>query len=81
MLAVTIILYTRPETTRQMSLSILINLPLKIIEKIVEDIEGTSIKSVKAFIETLVMQKYPELRESEEDEEKLKERLRALGYL
>ena len=61
-----------------------IELPLKVIEKIMEDIKGSSIKTVDAFIETLVMQKYPELNEpvyTEEEEELIKERLRKLGYL
>lgn len=67
-----------------MSCTISISLPVKIVEKIGEDIEGTSLKTVEAFIESLVMQKYPELNEpvyTEEEEEKIKERLRKLGYL
>uniref|UniRef100_A0A6M3MAF4 CopG family transcriptional regulator n=1 Tax=viral metagenome TaxID=1070528 RepID=A0A6M3MAF4_9ZZZZ len=67
-----------------MSRTIPISLPLKVFEKIVEDIKGTSVKSVEAFIEALVMQKYPELNEpiyTEEEEELIKERLRKLGYL
>lgn len=67
-----------------MSSTISIELPLEIVEKITEDIEGTSVKTVEAFVKSLVMQKYPELNErvyTEEEEEKIKERLRKLGYL
>lgn len=61
-----------------------IELPLKIIEKITEDIEGTSIKTVEDFVKSLVMQRYPELNErvyTEEEEEMIKQRLEKLGYL
>jgi len=61
-----------------------IELPLKIIEKITEDIEGTSIKTVEDFVKSLVMQRYPELNErvyKEEEEEMIKQRLEKLGYL
>ena len=67
-----------------MSCIISINLPVKVVEKIGEDIEGTSIKTVEAFIEILVMQKYPKLNEpvyTEEDEKIIEERLKKLGYL
>jgi len=67
-----------------MSATISVNIPLKIVEKIIEDIKGTSVKSVEAFIKGLVLQKYPELNEpvyTEEEEELIKERLRKLGYL
>ncbi len=67
-----------------MSATISIELPLKIIEKITENIEGTSIKTVEDFVKSLVMQKFPELNErvyTDEEEEKIKERLRKLGYL
>ena len=67
-----------------MSATISVNIPLKIVEKILEDIEETSVKSVEAFIKGLVLQKYPELNEpvyTEEEEELIKERLRKLGYL
>jgi len=64
-----------------MSCTMSISLPVKVVEKIGEDIEGTSIKSVEAFIETLVMQKYPGLQEPVyTEEEKIKERLKKLGY-
>ena len=67
-----------------MSCTISIELPVKVVEKIGEDIKGTSFKTVEAFIESLVMQKYPELNEpvyTEEEEKKIEERLRKLGYL
>jgi len=63
---------------------ITVNLPEKVVEKIEEDIKGTSFETIEAFIESLVMQKYPELNErvyTEEEEEQIKERLRKLGYL
>ena len=67
-----------------MSTPISIELPLEVVEKITEDIKGSSLKTVEAFVKSLVMQKYPELNErvyTEEEEEKIKQRLQKLGYL
>lgn len=64
--------------------TICVSLSAEIIQKISEDIKGTSFETVEAFIESLVKQRYPELNESvytEEEEEKIKDRLRKLGYL
>ncbi len=63
---------------------ITIKLPVNMIKKIQEDIEGTSFTGVEGFIVSLVLQKYPELRKpdyTEEEEEIIRERLRKLGYL
>ncbi len=67
-----------------MSEEVTIKLSPEIIAKIAEDIIGTSFKSVQAFVESLVMQKYPEFNEpvyTKEEEELIKERLRKLGYI
>jgi hypothetical protein len=61
-----------------------INIPDEIIAKIGDDIKGTSFTSVENFIESLVLQKYPELRQpdyTEEEEEIIRQRLRKLGYI
>ncbi|MCW3989206.1 MAG: hypothetical protein NWE88_03920 [Candidatus Bathyarchaeota archaeon] len=61
-----------------------IKLSEDIIKKIQADIEGTSLKSVENFIETLVRQRFPELEQpvySAEEEEIIRERLRKLGYI
>uniref|UniRef100_A0A6M3ME65 CopG family transcriptional regulator n=1 Tax=viral metagenome TaxID=1070528 RepID=A0A6M3ME65_9ZZZZ len=62
-------------------MELIITLPDEIVAKISDDIKQTSFSSVEFFIESLVLQKYPELREVEENEEKLNKRMRALGYL
>jgi hypothetical protein len=61
-----------------------IELPDEIVAKIGDDIKGTSFTSVENFVESLVLQKYPELRQpdyTEEEEEIIRERLRKLGYI
>ncbi len=63
---------------------ITIELPPELVAKIAEDIEGTSFTSVEKFVESLVLQKYPELRKpdyTKEEEEIIRERLRKLGYI
>lgn len=63
-----------------------VKIPKDIIEKIKERIQGTEFKSVEEYI-TFVLQEVikddeePDEVFSEEDEKKVKERLRALGYL
>lgn len=64
-----------------------VKIPKDIIEKIKERIQGTEFKSVEEYI-TFVLKEVikdeddePEEVFSEEDEKKVKERLRALGYL
>ena len=61
-----------------------IDLPDEIIAKIEDDIKGTSYTSAASFVEDLVKQKYPDLRDrdyTEEEEEIIRERLRKLGYI
>jgi len=61
-----------------------IELSEEIIKKIQADIDGTSLKSVEDFVETLVMQKFHELEQpvyTAEEEEIIRERLRRLGYI
>lgn len=61
-----------------------IELPDEIVAKIGDDIKGTSFTSVENFVESLVLQKYPELRQpdyTEEEEKVIRERLRKLGYI
>ncbi len=61
-----------------------IELPDEIVAKIGDDIKGTSFTSVENFVESLVLQKYPELRQpdyTEEEEKIIRERLRKLGYI
>lgn len=61
-----------------------IDLPDEIVAKIGDDIKGTSFTSVENFVESLVLQKYPELRQpdyTKEEEEIIRERLRKLGYI
>jgi len=61
-----------------------IDLPDEIVAKIGDDIKGTSFTSVENFVESLVLQKYPELRQpdyTEEEEKVIRERLRKLGYI
>jgi len=64
-----------------------VKIPKDIIEKIKERIQETEFRSVEEYI-TFVLQEVikeeddePEEVFSEEDEKKVKERLRALGYL
>lgn len=64
--------------------SFTVELPVKVIESIQKDIEGTSFKGVEDFITQLVLGKYPELRKpdyTKEEEELIKARLRKLGYI
>lgn len=61
-----------------------IDLSDEIIAKIEDDIKGTSYPSAAKFVEDLVKQKYPELRDrdyTEEEEEIIRKRLRKLGYI
>ncbi len=64
-----------------------IKIPKKLLKKIEERIQGTEFKSVDEYttfvLEEVVKEDGDEAEEvfSEEDEKKVKERLRALGYL
>jgi len=52
-----------------------------IVEKIKEKIEGTGFKSIEEYINYVLNDLVSESELSEEDEEKVKDRLRALGYM
>jgi len=64
-----------------------INISKEISDKIKKRIEGTSFESVDSYIEYVLNEVISDIEEdsddelSKEDEEKVKERLRALGYL
>ena len=64
-----------------------IKIPKEIIRKIEERIQGTEFDSVESYVtfvlEEVIKDEKEESEEtiSEQDEEKVKERLRALGYL
>lgn len=54
----------------------------ELYDKVQEKIEGTSITSVKEYIELLLENEFPEETEyTEEEEELIRERLRRLGYI
>jgi Arc/MetJ-type ribon-helix-helix transcriptional regulator len=63
-----------------------VSIPTSLQKKIEEAIQGTEIGSVSAYIVKVVresLSKEQEAKEvfSQEDEEKVKERLKALGYI
>ena len=64
-----------------------VNIPKKLVEKIKKRIEGTGFDSVSSYIAYVLDEILSEMDDesddkfSEEDEKKVKERLRALGYL
>ena len=64
-----------------------VSLPKPLVQKIKERIEGTGFNSVSSYVTYVLREVIANLDEeeeeafSEEDEEKVKERLRALGYL
>jgi len=62
-----------------------IELPIELIEKIKEKIKGTGFDSVSSYVayvlDEVLSDDEDEEDFTEEDEEKVKERLRALGYL
>ncbi len=63
--------------------SLMIRLPIEVIKRIQEDIEGTSFTGVEDLVASLVLQKYPERKPvyTEEEEKIIKERLHKLGYI
>ena len=64
--------------------SFTVKLPLAVVERILGDIEGTSFTGVADFIESMILQKFPELQKpvyTKEEEELIKARLRRLGYI
>jgi len=62
-----------------------ISIPSKLLEKIEERIKGTGFASVSGYItyvlEEILIESQEEKSFTKEDEEKIKERLRALGYI
>jgi len=63
-----------------------VELPKSIIEKIKKRIDGTGFESVSSYIAYVLNELLNEMEDdkddfTEEDEKKVKERLRALGYL
>ena len=64
-----------------------LNISKEITDKIKKRIEGTGFESVDSYVEYVLKEVLSEMDEdkdeelSKEDEEKVKERLRALGYL
>ncbi|MGB2763807.1 MAG: CopG family transcriptional regulator [Candidatus Aminicenantaceae bacterium] len=63
-----------------------ISIPASLYKKIEEKIKGSEIESVSSYItkvlrESLSKEKAGQEELSKEDEEKVKERLRALGYI
>jgi len=52
-----------------------------LVEKIKENIEGTGFKDIDEYIDFVLRDILSEQEFNEEDEEKVKERLRALGYM
>ncbi|MFQ6083054.1 MAG: CopG family transcriptional regulator [Candidatus Aminicenantia bacterium] len=63
-----------------------ISIPTSLYQKIEEKIKGTEFSSVSSYItkvlrETLFKEESKEQVFSKEDEEKVKERLKALGYI
>jgi len=53
----------------------------EIVEEIKKKIEGTGFESVEEYVNYVLDDLVSENELSEEDEEKVKERLRALGYM
>lgn len=63
-----------------------VSIPSTLFEKVKERIEGTGFSSVSSYVvyvlrEIIATETQEEEPFSEEDEERVKERLRALGYL
>jgi Arc/MetJ-type ribon-helix-helix transcriptional regulator len=64
-----------------------VSLPKPLVQKIKERIEGTGFNSVSSYVTYVLREVIANMDDeeeeafSEEDEEKVKERLRALGYL
>ena len=61
-----------------------VSIPTSLYKKIEEEIKESDVKSVEDFIVKMLNEKFPEDQGdafSEEDEEKVKERLKALGYI
>ncbi len=62
-----------------------VSIPASLYRKIEETIKGTEVSSVEAYVTKVLREKLSEAGPGEgftkEDEEKVKERLKALGYI
>jgi metal-responsive CopG/Arc/MetJ family transcriptional regulator len=63
-----------------------VSIPTSLFKRIEEAIKGTEVSSVSSYITKVLREKLSQEKEaeevfSEEDEEKVKERLKALGYI
>jgi Arc/MetJ-type ribon-helix-helix transcriptional regulator len=63
-----------------------VSIPTSLYKKIEEIIKGTEVSSVSSYISKVLREKLSQEKEagevfSKEDEEKVKERLKALGYI
>ncbi|MBN2246805.1 MAG: CopG family transcriptional regulator [Candidatus Aminicenantes bacterium] len=61
-----------------------ISIPKEIYQKIEEEIKKSDVNSVEEYVVKMLIEKFPGESDenfSEEDEEKVKERLKALGYI
>jgi len=63
-----------------------ITIPTEMYRQIVEKIKGTDIASVEDYVKSILQKSLEETQPNEqelsdEDEEKVKERLKALGYM
>jgi metal-responsive CopG/Arc/MetJ family transcriptional regulator len=63
-----------------------VSIPTSLYKRIEEAIKGTEVSSVSSYITKVLREKLSQEKEagevfSEEDEEKVKERLKALGYI
>ncbi len=68
-------------TTDRM-ISLTIQLPKELYDKIIEKIEGTSFSSVEEYVVMKLESEFPsEPVYTKEEEELIKERLRKLGYI
>jgi metal-responsive CopG/Arc/MetJ family transcriptional regulator len=61
-----------------------ISIPKDLYQKIEEEIKKSDVNSVEEYVVKMLKEKFPGESDenfSEEDEEKVKERLKALGYI
>lgn len=61
-----------------------ISIPKDLFQKIEDEIKGSDVNSVDEFVVRMLREKFPGDSDdsfSKEDEEKVKERLKALGYI
>jgi metal-responsive CopG/Arc/MetJ family transcriptional regulator len=66
--------------------SMTVSIPASLYKKIIEVIKGTDVASVSSYVAKVLREKLSQAEKtgeafSKEDEEKVKERLKALGYI